>query len=301
MKVKDRGLQAGEVFPAGASEVRQRFIVVRSGLRVRVVESGTVDAPPIVFVPGWACTAWIFHDTLVPVAKAGFHAIAVELKGHGLSEKPGQPDNYTLESMRDHLLEILDALSLEQAGLVGHSMGAAIAVAVAAKSPQRVSRIVLAAPVGFAGVRYLRVLRAATPKAIEPLLPALASRRLVRMMLSVVYGSLRRASVRDVEEFHSPVLIPGYTSAMRSLLHRFEWRSRFPTLEMPWLTIVGSEDVLSPASDASRYKGEGGSGEAVIIEGAGHVLFDEAPAEVNSLISDFFAGSRATYISTANE
>jgi pimeloyl-ACP methyl ester carboxylesterase len=301
MSSKERGLHAGQLYPAGVSGVREHFVVTRSGLRVRVVEAGHVDAPPIVFVPGWACTAWIFHDTLRAVAKSGFRAITVELKGHGLSDKPSSPTEYTLPAMRDHLIEILDALALERCGLVGHSMGAAIAVAAASREPSRVSGIVLAAPVGFAGVRFMSVFRAITPKLLEPILPALASKRLVRMMLSVVYGSLRRASLRDVEEFHAPIKSPGYTSALRNLLHGFEWRARFPALAMPWLTIVGSEDVLSPANDVARYAGANGEGRSVVIQGAGHVLFDEAPDEVNSLLSEFFSELRAPYISSTND
>src|SRR3954471_19028594 len=124
MASKERGLHAGQLYPAGVSGVRENFVVTRSGLRVRVVEAGHIEAPPIVFVPGWACTAWIFHDTLPAVAKSGFRAITVELKGHGLSDKPTAPREYTLLSMRDHLLEILDALSIDSCGVVGHSMGA---------------------------------------------------------------------------------------------------------------------------------------------------------------------------------
>lgn len=301
MPSKERGLHAGHIYPAGVSDVREHFVVTRSGLRVRVVEAGKVDAPAIVFVPGWACTAWIFHDTLPAVAKSGFRAITVELKGHGLSDKPSSPAEYTLQSMRDHVIEILDALSLDHCGLVGHSMGAAIAVAAASKLENRVSRIVLAAPVGFAGVRLMSVFRAITPKFLEPALPALASQRLVRMMLSIVYGSLRRASMRDVEEFHAPIKSPGYTTALRNLLHQFDWHAPFPRLTIPWLTIVGSEDLLSPANDVGRYAGVNGEGRSVVIEGAGHVLFDEAPDEVNSLLAEFFSELRASYISSTNE
>jgi pimeloyl-ACP methyl ester carboxylesterase len=278
-------------------DVGERFVVTRSGLKVHVVESGNPQSPPVVFVPGWACNVWIFHDTLEPFAKNGFHAIAVELKGHGQSDKPASPDEYTLESMRDHLLEIIDALGLESCGIVGHSMGAAIVVAAAARCPHRFSKMVMAAPVGFAGVRGMTLFRAITPRFLEPVLPKVASRTLVRLMLSVVYGSLRRASMRDIEEFHAPVKLPGYTTALRNLLHRFDWCAPFPALSMPTLIIVGSEDVLSPAKEVDRYAGD--TGQAVIIEGAGHVLFDEAPDEVNALLAEFFAELRGPYISAS--
>jgi pimeloyl-ACP methyl ester carboxylesterase len=264
---------------------------------VRVVESGRDNERPIVLVPGWGCTAWIFHETLIPLAAAGFHAIAVELKGHGESDKPEREDEYTVGAMRDHLVEILDSLDLDEAGIVGHSMGAAIAAQVAVRTPRRVTGLVLVAPVGFAGVRGMCLFRLLTPQFAIPIVRRLAARPLIRMMLAVVYGSLRRASNQDVEEFYAPVRMPGTTRALRHLLHVFEWNANFPTLEVPYMCIFGSEDILSPSGDAPRYGGM----RTVIIEGSGHVIFDEAPEIVNREMAEFFAPRGAPYISSQDD
>ena len=248
-------------------------------------------------VHGWGCTAWIFHETLVPLAAAGFHAMAVELKGHGESDKPARESEYSTAAMREHMLEILDALGLEKTGIVGHSMGAAIAAHLAVIAPARVTGLVLAAPVGFSGVRGMWLFRLLTPRFALPVLRRLATRALIRMMLSVVYGSLRRASNQDVEEFYAPVKMPGTVRALRNLLHEFEWNAPFPMLEVPYVTIFGSEDVLAPPGDAP---GDGAM-KTMIIDGSGHVLFDEAPELVNREIAEFFAGAGAPYISTQND
>lgn len=297
-----RRLRPVEMYPAGEPGVRTRFVALRSGLRVRVVEAGDAGAPAIVLVPGWGCGAWIFHENLREIANSGFHVIAVELKGHGLSDKPREPSEYTADSMRDHLLEILDSLGLSKAALVGHSMGAAIVASVAALAPDRVSGVVLVVPVGFAGVRGMTLFRAITPRFAIPLLPLLATRALVRLMLSVAYGSRRRASPRDVDEFWAPTQFPDFTRALRHLLHEFEWAALFPRMEVPWMTVVGTDDSLSPASDVARYAGASGREPAIVIEGAGHVMFDETPAIVNRSIADFFGtDARSGYISTQNE
>ena len=264
---------------------------------MRVVESGVGNARPLVLVPGWGCTAWIFHETLVPLAHRGFHAIAVELKGHGASDKPAPVSDYTTDAMRDHLLEIVDALGLDRTGIVGHSMGAAVAVHVAAIAPSRVTGLVLAAPVGFSGVRGMRLFRLLTPRFALPILSRFVTRLLLRMMLSVVYGSLRRASNRDVEEFYVPVKMPGSISALRNLLHEFEWNARFPRLDVPCIRIFGSEDVLAPPGDTPANDGI----KTIIIDGSGHVLFSEAPELVNREIAEFFAGPGAPYISSQND
>lgn len=290
------------MYPAGARDVRSRHVELKSGLGVRVVEAGRDDAPPIILIPGWACSAWIFHETLPPLAAAGFHAIAVDLKGHGLSDKPQDPADYRLHSMRDHVLEIMDALGLPRASLVGHSMGAAIACHVATRSPERTTALAMIAPVGFTRVRGMTLLKALTPRFAIPLLPRLTTPTLVRVMLNIVYGSLRRPTARDTAEFWAPAQSPDFTRAMRHLLHEFTWDAPFPKLEVPWMTIVGSRDVLSPAGDAGRYKGTDGKAKVMVIEGAGHVIFDEAPDVVNPALVHFFErNSRSRYISTQNE
>lgn len=296
MGSEERRLLEGELYPAGEDGITARFVELASGIRVRVAEAGDASARPIVFVPGWGCTAWIFHDTLTPLAAAGFRVIAVELKGHGLSDKPTAPGEYTVASMKTHLLDILDALDLDRPGIVGHSMGAAIAAHAIAVAPERVSGLVLASPVGFAGVKGMSLFRALTPRFVVSFLPFIATRSLIRVMLRVVYGSIRGPSQRDVEEFHAPTVFPAFTAAMRNLLHEFDWHAPYPALGVPTMVITGSEDLLSPAKEASRY-----AERAVVVKRAGHVLFDESPAIVNREIASFFGAAALPYISTQNE
>jgi len=197
--------------------------------------------------------------------------------------------------MRDHLLEIIDALGFDRTAIIAHSMGASIAVHLARVEPNRVDALVLAAPVGFAGVKGMRLFRLATPKFALPLLRLLTTRLLIRAMLSIVYGSIRRASNQDIDEFFEPMRVPGLIESLRYLLHEFDWWREFPPLEMPVMTIVGDEDVVSPSIDAERYMGD----PTVVVRGAGHVLFDEAPEIVNPAIERFL--SSCVYISSSNE
>ena len=292
-RLPERGL-----YPQGFPGVTARFVELRSGLRVRIVEAGDLNAEPVVFVPGWGCGAWIFHDALPSLAACGQRAIAVELKGHGLSDKPLSESEYSVESMRDHLIDVLDALEIDRAGFVGHSMGAAIAAQVVHTLPHRSRGIALVAPVGFAGVKGMGLFRFLTPQFALPIFPFVASRLLIRGLLSVIYGSLRHASAEDIEEFYAPTRTPGATTALRHLLHQFDWRKPFPKLTVPWITIIGSEDILSPESDMPRYAGQHGESRSLVIEGAGHVIFDEAPEIINAALCEFFTGDGGPYISS---
>ena len=295
MESESRRLLPSELYPAGYDDVVARFVTLKSGLRVRVVEAGDPGANPVVLVPGWGCGAWIFHEILPRLASSGFRAFAVELKGHGFSDKPDDPREYTVEAMRDHLAEILDALELKNVSLIGHSMGAAIAVQLSAVDTGRISSVIIAAPVGFAGVPGMGFFRFITPAFALPALQFLTTRFLIRTMLSVVYGSIRRASSRDVEEFYAPSQMPGFVRSLRYLLHEFDWHRTFPPLSIPTMAIFGSEDVLSPSRDAADYPAD----PAIVVKGAGHVLFEEAPGVVNGAITRFLR--ERVYISNKHE
>jgi pimeloyl-ACP methyl ester carboxylesterase len=285
-------LPAAEMFPAGQKDLRSRFIDLPSGIRVRVVEAGAEDAPVVLMIPGWACSAWVFHDTIRPLADAGYRAFAVDLKGHGLSDKPLQATHYTARSMRDHVIEIMDALTAEPVRLVGHSMGGAIAGDIAASVPQRVAAVAFVAPVGFAGVEGLAVFKLMTSKLIEPVLPYLARRGLVKIMLRMVYAGMHPVTEKDVDEFWAPTQFPEFSLALRLLLHNFSWKQPFPKLSMPWITIVGEKDHLSRVRDVSRYAGDDGNAPTVVVPGVGHVVFDENPEMVNGTLMAFFGVRR---------
>src|SRR5688572_12467988 len=126
-----RGRLAPEaMFPAGLPGYAARIETLRTGERVRIIESGSPTGEPVVFLPGWGCPVWDFQRLVPAVAAAGFRAIAVDLRGHGLSDMPTEPARYTTEAMVAHAIDILDAIDVPRAALIGHSMGGALAMHV---------------------------------------------------------------------------------------------------------------------------------------------------------------------------
>jgi len=286
-------LSPAAMFPAGRPELRTRYLDLASGLRVRAVECGDSDAPLVLLVPGWGCSAYVFRENLVPLAEAGYHVVAVDLKGHGLSDKPITAGEYRLESMRLHLTQILDALG-EPAIVCGLSMGAALSAHVADSSPERVRGLVMVSPVGFSGVRGLTAVRVATASPITPLLPRIADRKVIELLLNLVNGKLRPITPRDVDEYWAPTQFPEFTLAMRHLLHKFTWRAPFPKLTVPTLLMSGTRDrFVSRDALESCCKTLPGM-RHIEVENAGHVVYDEAPAIVNKALLDFF-GDQVNY------
>ena len=97
---------------------------------------------PVVCVHGVTSCAWVWHDAIAAGLPADGHAVAVDLRGHGDSGW-APPDRYGTADHADDLQAVLDAIGAADADLVGSSWGALVALAVAARRPDVVHRLVL--------------------------------------------------------------------------------------------------------------------------------------------------------------
>lgn len=283
-----RSLRPGEMFPAGDPEYRVRFVLLRSGIRVRVIERGEPTGHPVLFVPGWGSTVYIWRRNLPAIAKAGFRAIAVDLKGSGLSDKPLGESEYTSDALESHLGDIINALELEKPVVVGHSQSASVAFRYAKRYPTKLSGIALISPVGHNGVKLLWLYKLLTPRFIRRALPSLCTRTAIRITLWRVYGKLRNFSHRDVDEFHAPCQFPEFSIAQRDSLHAFDWRRPVTgTLNMPALVMHGSDDHLVRGQSITDFERAIPGAEAVEIPGGGHIIPEEADRQVNEALVRF--------------
>ena len=277
-----------EMFPAGDPEYRISFVKLRSGIRIRAIERGNPDAPPVLFLPGWGSTVYIWRRNLPAVAAAGYRAIAVDLKGSGLSDKPLGEHEYTSDAFVKHVADILDALALEKPVLVGHSQSASIAYRFAKREPSRLRGLVLLSPVGHSGIKLLWLYKLLTPKMVRGILPSLCTRLAIRITLRRVYGKLRKFSDSDVAEFHSPCHFPNFSIAQRDSLHAFDWAQPVEgRLDLPALVMHGTDDHLVRGETLSDFEKVIPNIEAVVIEGAGHIVPEEADEQVNAALTGF--------------
>lgn len=297
MRSVHRGrLNPGEMFPAGDPDYRVSYPRLRSGIKVRIVERGDPAAPPILFVPGWGCPIYIYRRNLPAVANAGFRAIAVDLKGHGLSFKPLGNEQYSIEALVAHIEEILDALELERPALVGHSMGGTLLYHFASRHPGRACALVLLSPVGMSGVPLMWLYRSLTPSFLRPLLRRVRPRLVVKVALKRVYGQRGSFTEEDVDQYWAPTQFPDCSLALRDLLHSYDWsaaRTReLPTIHLPALGMWGSRDHLQPHDGLDLYKRLIPGIVLRKIEGAGHIIPEETPDEVNTAVIEFLRGLR---------
>lgn len=281
-------LGPGEMFPAGDPACRVSFPRLKSGIRIRVVERGDPAAPPIVLVHGWGCTVYVFRYNISALADAGYRVIAFDLKGHGLSDKPADAAEYTIDALVDHVREALDALGLAQPVLSGHSLGGSLAYHFAASHPERVRGLGLLSPAGLTGVPLMRLYRFLTPAMLNPLFSRVRSRTVVKIALRRVYGKRGHFTQRDVEEYVAPSQFADYAPAIRQLLHSYDWKAaahrRLSQVNLPAVGVWGTRDHMMPHDGMNIYKGLVPAIELRSIPDAGHVITEETPSEVNETL-----------------
>jgi pimeloyl-ACP methyl ester carboxylesterase len=269
------------------------------GLRMHVVEAGT--GTPVVLVHGFpqSSRAWARVMTLIePHARA----IAPDLRGAGRSDAPDSP--YRLDTMCGDLVELLDALGIPQAVVVGHDIGALGALALAMDHPERVSHLVVLSvppmylrmtPSMLRSARHLWFQYALAMPGVGERLLSGGEQRLPHLLFSA-FAAHGGVSERDREAYVARLREPDRARAAsrtyRQLvvpefmrIARGGYRDRLPT--MPTLVLLGAEDaVVSPAALAGveRYAP---SIRVEELPGAGHWIVDEQPAEVARRILEF--------------
>lgn len=124
------------------SNLRERSVTA-NGIRLRVLESTATEKPPLLLLHGLYDRAECWQP-VVEALSGQFRLIMPDLRGHYRSD---QPDNgYALGDYAADALGVLDALEIAQADVLGHSLGALVAMELAALAPERVRNVVLEDP-----------------------------------------------------------------------------------------------------------------------------------------------------------
>jgi pyruvate dehydrogenase E2 component (dihydrolipoamide acetyltransferase) len=247
------------------------------GKRLRYLDIGTADGPPIVFVHGFGAdlNAWMFNQ---PALAEKHRTIALDLSGHGGSTKvlDFALDAAGFAADIDH---VLAALGVDRVHLVGHSMGGAIASSFATSHPERVASLTLIAPAGL-GPEI-------NGEFIDGFVKMERRREAQEVLRLVVHDPelVSRAMVEDVLRYKR---LDGVAAALGAIAT--EWfpsgkqRQKFDigSLIMPVQIIWGREDRIIPVAHAEALTGQV---PVHILDSAGHLPHMEKAAEVNRRIT----------------
>ena len=276
------------MFPAGRDGYRVEFVVAPSSLRLRVVEIGSTEHPPVLLLHGWGASAYMYRYLAPAVAEAGYRVVVPDLRGHGLSDKPRGNGAYRTDVLLEDVRDTIRVLGLTTPlPVVGQSMGGALALRLALAG--EVSRLVLINPAGVTPVRMAQVGRRVSPRFLDYFAKHLTPRWLVEALLRACYGNPERVTPNDVDEYWAPSQFPGYARAMRALLCAFDWapvdEQRLRAMTVPTLLVTGERDRVIPGTGAAERKFTDIA--RLTIADAGHVVHEECSGDVDPAIVRF--------------
>jgi pimeloyl-ACP methyl ester carboxylesterase len=124
-------------------EVTHRMIET-NGIRLHVAEQG--EGPLVILCHGFPECWYSWRHQLGALAKAGFRAVAPDLRGYGRSDRPEEVEKYTILHDIGDIVGLVDALGAKQAVIAGHDIGAAIAWQAALLRPDRFRAVIALSP-----------------------------------------------------------------------------------------------------------------------------------------------------------
>ena len=132
--------------PALTQMPSPQFVMSAAGRRIATYLWGEEDAPTVLIVHGFASSCrdnWVNTGWVRDLTRAGFRVLGVDQRGHGASDKPHEASAFTMDTLVDDLVTVLDTYLLDTVLYAGYSLGARVGWQVAVQVPDRIGRAVL--------------------------------------------------------------------------------------------------------------------------------------------------------------
>jgi pimeloyl-ACP methyl ester carboxylesterase len=277
--------------PRAALEARyaappSTFVEVE-GVRLHIRDTGARDAPALILLHGFGSSLHAWEDW-APRLEADFRTIRLDIPGFGLTGADPSGD-YTDARSLALIAALMDRLGLARAHLLGSSMGGRIAWRFAAEYPDRVAKLVLMAPDGFAGPGRRYDAPGRVPLLMR-VLPHVLPESLLRASLAPAYGDRAVLTRPLFERYRDMLLAPGVRQAIldrsaQQVLPRPELI--LARIQAPTLLLWGERDGMVPVANAADYQRALPDSRLVVLPGLGHVPMEEAPAASLAPVRDF--------------
>jgi pimeloyl-ACP methyl ester carboxylesterase len=279
--VTDAETKSAEVTEAGGR------IVKLPGGALEAVDRGPRTGSPIVLVHCFTC-AIDWWDGMIPSLAEDHRVVAVDLLGHGGSEKP--TSGYGIESQADLVAGVLGRLGVRDAVVAGHSLGGPVSIALAERSPQLVDRVVTIdsvpdtsyGDVGFIGELPFKPVIGQTLWRVKPDFT-------IRDGLEVAFApgfDVPDAFVEDVKRLTYSAY-KGSHDAYDEYTEEQPLPQRAAATGKPTLALMGAEEQIASDPEAALAAYAAAGAQTKLIQGAGHSPNVEKPAQTAALVLAF--------------
>lgn len=257
--------------------------------RLHVRDTGPRDAPAVILIHGFGASLQTW-DAWSQGLSDRWRIVRVDLPGSGLSP-PDPAGDYRDERSVQMLIALMDRLGLRRASVVGHSIGGRIAWTFAARHPERVDRLVLVAPDGFASPGFEYGKAPAVP-ALLGLMRYVLPKPLLRMNLLPAYADPDVLSDALVQRYDDLLRAPGARQALLDRMRQtvlVDPRPLLASVRAPTLLLWGQRDAMIPMSNSADYLKALPDARLVVIPGAGHLPQEEAASASLAAVQAFLS------------
>lgn len=271
------------------------------GPEIHFVEHGSGE--PVLLLHGFPDFWYMWRHQIPVLAKAGYRAIALDMRGYNRSDAPTSPRQYRMPQLTRDVVRVMDALGIQKATVVGHDWGGIVAWSFAAEYPERLHKlVVINAPHPSAYrkaiLRSSQLLRSwyvfafQVPRVPEWLLARSRMRRLRRIWANAG-GQSGNVTPTDVEKYEKAFSREGriratvnyYRAAAASFFDRAPGRA----VTAPTLLIWGEQDPFLVSGIPEWTKRCVANLRIQKLAEAGHWPQLETPEQVNAAIVEFLA------------
>lgn len=240
---------------------------------------------PVVFLQAFPLnrTMW---EPQVGALVAECRCITVDFRGFG--DSPPAPP-YSMDRYADDVIGVLDALQIEQAVIVGLSMGGYVAFSLWRRYRERIRALVLADTRAGAD----------TPEGVErrrkliEVARTQGSTAVANLQIASLMGATTREKRPDIyDAVHRTIAqapVEGIVGALEAMMARPDSTPTLSTINAPTLVIVGEEDTLTPATEARALHAGIAASRLEVLAQAGHLSNLERPASFNAVVTEFLA------------
>lgn len=230
------------------------------------------EGPPLLLVHGFQSSHFAFTPIIDRLA-ARFRTLALDLRGHGDSDKP--PGPYAIKTFADDALGFLDAMGIERADYLGQSMGGRTGTMLAIRHPDRLNRLMLSAssagpPSGAYREMFEAQLRVAETKGMEALFE-------FKLRRGEIPESLREGPLaREYRERFLKNTTRSFADAASALFGMPDLRAELSAITAPTWVCYGENDA-GPLDFARAYMSGVPDCRLSVIPDAGHSVFWDQP------------------------
>lgn len=244
---------------------------------------------PLVMVHGFSLCAYTWRNNVHALLDAGFRLILIEMPGHGQSDIPSSSYPFTVEQIAHDIVTLTRGIGLESFHLIGHSLGAGLALFISTHYAQSVRNAVVVAPPAFGPPRRLLL----TYPGMTALASVFFGRWTVKANMKAMYYDDDLIDAEIIDEYALQINKDGYWNMLGALSRQYfspqfdEMQSAYPSISMPLLIIWGEQEEWLPVDMAHKLHERIPHSQLLVVPNSGHNPHEECAERVNPIVVEF--------------